>query len=82
VKLHRKAYKLLSIIPRDRMSTEAETKMWKAPGKNRHTMYVQIPAEIVKDSQFPFTVDTTKAKVRIDAEKGVLVVERTKTGRK
>jgi hypothetical protein len=63
------------------MSTEAETKMWKAPGKNRHTMYVQIPAEIVKDSQFPFTVDTTKAKVRIDTENGCLIVEKIKRGR-
>lgn len=69
------------------MSTEAETKIWKAKGKNKYTMYVQIPAEIVKDSQFPFTVDTTKAKVRISAEKGCLIVEqikseKTKEGRK
>jgi hypothetical protein len=63
------------------MSTESETKMWKAAGKNKHTMYVQIPAEIVKDSQFPFTVDTTKVKVKIDTENGCLIVEKIKRGR-
>ena len=30
------------------------------------------------NAQFPFTVDTIKAKVRIDVEKGILVVEKVK----
>jgi len=34
------------------------------------------------NSYFAFMVDKTKAKVRIDMENGVLVVERVKGGRK
>lgn len=58
------------------MSLESKTKMWKVKGENKKTMYVQIPAEIVRDSQFPFTVNTKRVKVKIDVENKRLIVEK------